>query len=77
MRRHTIAPRTNWQQKVEEAGLTWHTGEQVYWNEAAYYEFTAKEVDVLEAATNERAGMPRAAAHQNNHTRLYARLATP
>jgi glutathionylspermidine synthase len=50
MRRHTIAPRANWEQKVAEAGLTWHTGEQIYWNESAYYEFTAKEVDALEQA---------------------------
>ena len=44
MRRLTTTPRANWEQKVSEAGLTWHTGEQIYWNEAAYYEFTAKEV---------------------------------
>ncbi|HTP31330.1 MAG TPA: glutathionylspermidine synthase family protein [Candidatus Acidoferrales bacterium] len=77
MRRHTIAPRTNWQQKVEEAGLTWHTGEQVYWNEAAYYEFTAKEVDVLEAATNELERMTLAAAQHIIDNRLYARLGIP
>ncbi|MCX6627501.1 MAG: glutathionylspermidine synthase family protein, partial [Candidatus Solibacter sp.] len=53
MRRIAATPRPDWQRKVEEAGLTWHTGEQPYWNEAAFYEFTAKEVDVLEAATNE------------------------
>lgn len=60
MKRHTIAPRTDWQQKVESVGLTYHTlapgtapdgGRQIYWNESAYYEFTAAEVDALEAAT--------------------------
>jgi glutathionylspermidine synthase len=35
-------PRADWEKKVEEAGLTWHTGEQVYWDESAFYEFTAK-----------------------------------
>jgi len=25
--------------------VTWHTLEQPYWNESAFYEFTAKEVD--------------------------------
>src|ERR1035437_9582832 len=53
MRRIAATPRPDWQKKVEEKGLTWHTGEQPYWNEAAFYEFTAKEVDVLETATNE------------------------
>ena len=40
-------------EKVESVGLTWHSLERPYWNESAYYELTAKEVDVLEAATNE------------------------
>jgi glutathionylspermidine synthase len=54
MRRSAITPRTNWEKKVEELGLIFHhTREGVYWNESAYYEFSAKEVDVLEAATNE------------------------
>ena len=54
MRRSSIAPRSNWEKKVEELGLIFHhTREGVYWNESAYYEFSAKEIDVLEAATNE------------------------
>jgi glutathionylspermidine synthase len=62
---------------VEEVGLTWHTGEQVYWNESAYYEFTAKEVDVLEAATNELEKMTLAAAQHVIDNRLYQRMAIP
>src|SRR5438105_9294004 len=50
MRRVASAPRAHWQQKVEEAGLMWHSAEQPYWNESAFYEFTAKEVGVLESA---------------------------
>ncbi len=77
MRRVTATPRSGWQAKVEEAGLTWHTGEQTYWNEAAFYEFTAKEVDVLEAATNELETMTlQAAQHVIDH-KLYARLEIP
>ena len=53
MRRVATEPRSNWQQRVEEKGLTWAAGEQPYWNESAFYEFTAKEVEVLESATNE------------------------
>src|SRR5207244_1860175 len=77
MRRLTTSPRPNWEQKVEEVGLTWHTGEQVYWNESAYYEFTAKEVDVLEAATNELEKMTLAAAQHIIDNRLYQRMAIP
>ncbi len=77
MRRIAATPRPDWQRKVEEAGLTWHTGEQPYWNEAAFYEFTAKEVDVLEAATNELETMTLQAAQHVIDNKLYARLAIP
>src|ERR1035438_9160519 len=77
MRRIAATPRPDWQSKVEEAGLTWHTGEQPYWNEAAFYEFTAKEVDVLEAATNELEKMTLQAAQHVIDNKLYARLAIP
>ncbi len=77
MRRVSISPREGWQQKVEEAGLTWHTGEQPYWNESAFYEFTAKEVDALEAATNELEAMTLAAAQHIIDHRLYSRMGIP
>jgi len=60
MKRQKIAPRADWQKKVESVGLTYHTlapgtapdgGALPYWDESAYYEFTAAEVDALEAAT--------------------------
>ena len=57
MRRIPCAPRPAWQRRVEEAGLVWHTGEQPYWNESAFYEFTAGEVETLERATNELEAM--------------------
>ncbi len=60
MKRHVIAARDNWQEKVEEHGFTYHTkgvpgepGYGTYWDETVAYEFTADEVDVLEAATEE------------------------
>src|SRR5438874_2169889 len=77
MRRVTVAPRENWQRKVEEAGLTWHSGEVPYWNEAAFYEFTAKEVDVLEKATNELEKMTLQAAQHVIDNKLYARMGIP
>src|SRR5260370_520207 len=71
------APRGQWQQKVEEAGLMWHSAEQPYWNESTFYEFTAKEVEVLESATNELASMAIAAAQHVIDNKLYARMGIP
>lgn len=77
MRRIPCRPRDHWQQKVEQYGLIWHSGDQVYWNEAAFYEFTAKEVDVLETATNELEKMTLAAAQHIIDNRLYGRMGIP
>src|ERR1035437_6958972 len=77
MRRIAATPRPDWPKKVEGAGLTGPPGEQPYWNEAAFYEFTAKEVDVLEAATNELEKMTLQAAQHVIDNKLYARLAIP
>ena len=77
MRRIASTPRPNWEKKVEENGLTWHSGQQPYWNESAFYEFTAKEVDVLEAATNELEKMTLAAAQHVIDHKLYAAMGIP
>ena len=55
MRRRTLSPRENWQKRVEKIGLTYHTlaDGTPYWDESAYWEFSAREIDRLEAATNE------------------------
>lgn len=54
MHRINIVPRANWQTRVEEVGLTYHTpGGVTYWDESAYYAFTTREVEVLESAANE------------------------
>src|ERR1700730_6998467 len=77
MRRWAAQPRVDWQKKVEEAGLVWHTGEQPYWNESAFYEFSAKEVDVLERATNELEKMTLAAAQFAIDHKLYPKMGIP
>src|SRR5204863_9073965 len=77
MRRVTSTPRPDWQKKVESVGLTWHSLEQPYWNESAFYEFTAKEVDVLETATNELEAMTLAAVQHVIDNLLYSRLGIP
>lgn len=77
MHRVASPPRTNWQSKVEAAGLIWHTPGQPYWNEGAFYEFTAKEVDVLEAASNELEQMSLVAVQHIIDNKLYAELMIP
>jgi glutathionylspermidine synthase len=63
MRRLTVTPRDNWQKKVARAGLLYHTpangaGEPTpYWDESVYYQFSSREVDVLEKATNDLQAM--------------------
>lgn len=51
MRRISADPRPNWQKRVEEYGLFFHTlrGEP-YWDETAYYQFTHYQIDTLELA---------------------------
>jgi glutathionylspermidine synthase len=54
MKRVSELPRADWRQKVEALGLTFHTiDEETYWDESAYYEFSGREVEVLEEATRE------------------------
>jgi len=54
MRRTGIEPRADWQQTVAAQGLTYHSVEgRPYWDESAYWEFSANEIDRLEAATAE------------------------
>lgn len=54
MKRHACQPRTDWREKVERVGLTFHSHEHgPYWDESACYELAAGEVNELEAAANE------------------------
>jgi glutathionylspermidine synthase len=55
MRRLTLTPRSDWQARVQRIGLTYHTLADgcPYWDETASWEFSAREIDRLEAATAE------------------------
>jgi glutathionylspermidine synthase len=48
MKRHTITPRFNWEQKVQEQGFLFYKD---YYFEDACYEFGAAEIDKIETAT--------------------------
>jgi glutathionylspermidine synthase len=79
MQRIRIAPRADWQQKVETAGLVFHTLDdgRPYWDESAAYQFTAAEVDTLEAAGNELQTMCLAATQHIIDKKRYAELDIP
>jgi glutathionylspermidine synthase len=76
MRRVSLHPRPDWPAQVEALGLTYHSADgQPYWDEAAAYEFTAREIATLEAATAELQAMCLEAAEvalrENWRTRLH------
>jgi glutathionylspermidine synthase len=79
MQRIPLTPRDNWQQKVESVGLTFHTLENgtPYWDESAAYQFTAAEIDTLEAVGNELQEMCLAAAQHIIDKKRYAELDIP
>ncbi|WP_263380596.1 glutathionylspermidine synthase family protein [Granulicella paludicola] len=83
MQRLTLTPRPNWQATVEQQGLIFHTpvsdalDARPYWDEAACYEFSAAEVDTLEAAANELQTMCLAAAQHVIDNQRYAELEIP
>lgn len=52
MERFSVEPRAEWRKTVESQGLIWHSdGDTPYWDESAYYAFSAAEIDMIEAAT--------------------------
>jgi glutathionylspermidine synthase len=79
MQRVNLTPRHNWQQIVEQHGLTFHSpsamAPQPYWDESAAYQFTAAEIDTLEAAGDELQTMCLAAAQHVIDKQRYAELA--
>lgn len=79
MQRLTLTPRNHWQQTVESQGLTFHTLENgtPYWDESAAYQFTAAEIDTLEAAGYQLQEMCLAAAQHIIDEKRYAELDIP
>jgi glutathionylspermidine synthase len=78
MIRHPSTVRNNWQKSVEELGLIYHhTQGRPYWDESKFYEFTANQVDVLEAATNEIQRLYLLAGQKIIDEQLYSQLGVP
>lgn len=53
MKRVSCTPRIGFKQKVQDLGLLWHSADDDYWHEKAYYSFTSSEIAALETATEE------------------------
>lgn len=54
MIRRALTPRSDWQSKVESAGMGYHTIDGMpYWDESACYRFTTAGIDAIEGATAE------------------------
>jgi glutathionylspermidine synthase len=78
MLRHSIEPRPDWQRTVESQGMLYHTADGVpYWDESAYYEFTAAEIDALEAATYQLDKMCLAAVEHVVHKNDFQQFLIP
>jgi glutathionylspermidine synthase len=78
MNRIAASPRHDWQAKVEEIGLTYHTPDgSRYWDESVYYQLTAREVDVLEKAANDLHMMCIEAAEKVIDDNLFEQLSIP
>lgn len=78
MNRIQISPRHDWQEKVEQIGLTYHTPNGVkYWDESVYYQLSSREVDVLEKAGNDLHAMCIEAAQMVIDQGRFAQLGIP
>ena len=77
MTRHTITPRNNWQQAVEQLGFGFHSTDVPYWDESAYYSFTLDEVTKIETATATLYEMCLAAVQHVIDNKLYDQFSIP
>src|SRR6187402_521988 len=78
MHRLNLNSRPDWREKVEKLGLVYHTtNDKPYWNDSACYEFSAREVDEIEAATNTLHGLCLQAAEHVIYSNRYAEIGIP
>lgn len=78
MERQTIEPRPHWERIVESQGFHFHSPDgQPYWDESAYYRFSASEIDDIERATYAVNEMCLAAVQHVIDHDLFARFEIP
>ena len=79
MQRRSIAPRPDWQKRVEAQGCVWHgadTGE-TYWAEGTFYALTDAEIDRIAAVSEELHQMFIAAGDRVIAHNLFSRFGIP
>ena len=76
MERRAVAPRPDYQRKLEEQGLSFHSWDD-YWKEDVCYRFSAAEVDTIESAAEELHRMCVSAARYIVTTRRLGKLGIP
>lgn len=78
MQRHIIQPRKNWERKIEEVGLIYHSIDSTpYWDESVYYAFTLAQIEELERATAELYDMCLQVGEHIITKRRYSELGIP
>ncbi len=78
MQRISTTPRPDWEKVVADQGLTFHlTDGRPYWDESAFYEFSAAQIDHLEAASQELHEMCLAAVEHVIARDLWAQFQIP
>lgn len=74
MRRIQISPRKDYQKKLEALSFNFHSLNNIYWDESAYYKFSNTEVDKIEKATNDLFEMCLTAVQHVIDNKLYDKL---
>ena len=76
MERIPCDPRPDYRQRIESVCLLWHERDD-YWNERAYYRFARREIDEIEAATNELEARCLDAVQHVIDRRIYTQFGIP
>jgi glutathionylspermidine synthase len=77
MKRIKINPRKDWEKKVEELGFSFHSLDNLYWDESTAYEFSMQEILELERVTNKLHSMCIDAVQHVIDNKLYSKLQIP
>ena len=77
MQRIKISPRKDWEKKVEELGFSFHSLDNLYWDESTAYEFSMSEILELERVTNKLHSMCIEAVQYVIDKKLYSKLQIP
>jgi glutathionylspermidine synthase len=78
VQRLLVSPRADWRQRVESAGMLYHTfDDELYWDESACYRFTRSEIDSLDLATAELHSLCLQAVEEVIRANLFSKLCIP